>query len=566
MNKKHFLFFIVILFASANLFAQGGGTVSGNFQMNMQTYSQDTIIGAEETPEKMLMNSYANINYTNGKFKAGVRYEGYFNPLQGYDSKTDGFGIPYRYLSYNTDGFDITIGNFYEQFGSGFIFRTYEDKNIGYDNAMEGVRVKANIYKGVYLKGLIGRQRYAFSKNENGYSFVNNKGLVRGIDGEIAVNEIFEKLQSAKTRLTFGGGFISKYQKEQTQYVTVNDTTTLKLKLPENVAATSGRLMLSHRGFSLSGEYAYKFNDPSADNNYIYKNGEALLVNAAYSQKGLGIFVSAKRIDNMSFRSDRTANLKDLNINYLPDVSKNHTYALSAMYPYATQSNGEVGFQTEITYKIKKKSLLGGKYGTNLSLNFSQANSLDKKAIAEGIEIGQKGTLGYTSDYFSIGDEIYYQDFSFQIDKKVNKKFKFSAVYQNQIFNFDVVRGKPGYENVYTNIGVFDITYKIKRKHSIRLELQGLMTEQDMGDWAMALVEYTISPHWFFSVSDQYNYGNDHEELRIHYYSSAFGYKKNATRLQFGYGKQREGVVCVGGICRTVPASNGFSFSLNSSF
>jgi len=78
MNKKHILFLIIILFASAKLFAQGG-SVSGNFQMNMQTYSKDTIIGAEKTPEKMLLNSYANINYINGNFKAGVRYEGYFN-------------------------------------------------------------------------------------------------------------------------------------------------------------------------------------------------------------------------------------------------------------------------------------------------------------------------------------------------------------------------------------------------------------------------------------------------------------------------------------------------------
>jgi len=565
MNKKNILFLIIILLASAKIFAQGG-SISGNFQMNMQTYSEDTIIGAEKTPEKMLMNSYANINYINGNFKAGVRYEGYFNPMQGYDAKTDGFGIPYRYLSYNTDGFDITVGNFYEQFGSGLIFRTYEDKNIGYDNAMEGLRVKANIYKGVYLKGIIGRQRYAFSKNEDGYSFVNNKGLIRGTDAEISVNEMFTKLESAKTKLTIGGGFISKYQKEQTQYVTINDTTTLKLKIPENVAATSGRIMLSHGRFSLTGEYAYKFNDPSADNNYIYKNGEGLIVNATYSQKGFGVYLSAKRIDNMSFRSDRTANLKDLNINYLPDISKNHTYALSAMYPYATQPNGEIGFQSEITYKIKKKSLLGGKYGTNLSLNFSQANSLNKKAIAEGIEIGQKGTLGYTSNYFEIGDEIYYRDLSLQIDKKINKKWKFSAVYQNQIFNFAVVRGEPDFEDVYTNIGVLDVTYKIKRKHSIRIELQELITKQDMGDWAMALVEYTISPNWFFALSDQYNYGNESQNMRIHYYNTAFGYKKNATRLQLGYGKQRAGVVCVGGVCRSVPAANGFSFSINSSF
>ena len=32
------------------------------------------------------------------------------------------------------------------------------------------------------------------------------------------------------------------------------------------------------------------------------------------------------------------------------------------------------------------------------------------------------------------------------------------------------------------------------------------------------------------------------------------------------YGKQREGIICVGGVCRQVPAANGFSVTITSSF
>jgi hypothetical protein len=32
------------------------------------------------------------------------------------------------------------------------------------------------------------------------------------------------------------------------------------------------------------------------------------------------------------------------------------------------------------------------------------------------------------------------------------------------------------------------------------------------------------------------------------------------------YGKQRAGIFCVGGVCRNVPASNGFAISITSSF
>jgi len=49
----------------------------------------------------------------------------------------------------------VTVGNYYEQFGSGMIFRSYEERGLGYDNAMDGVRIKYVPYKGVYLKGVL---------------------------------------------------------------------------------------------------------------------------------------------------------------------------------------------------------------------------------------------------------------------------------------------------------------------------------------------------------------------------------------------------------------------------
>lgn len=559
------LFFLILPFLFiGEIVAQNGGTVRGNFQTTMQTYKEDTLIGASNAPEFVLLNSYANIIYTNSNFTAGMRYEGYFNTLQGYDAKNDGFGFPYRFVQYNADNFDVTVGNFYEQFGSGLVFRTYEDKNIGYDNAMDGLRVKFSPKSGIYFTGIVGRQRYAFSKNDLGYSQVQNRGLVRAFDVEFSPNDAFDSLSSAKTRVTFGYSFVSKYQKEQNQFVTVYDTT-FSLLMPENVTAMSGRMNLSRGLFALSGEFAYKFNDPSAENNYIYKPGTATFFNISYAKSGLGILVSAKRIDNFGFRSDRTATLSDLNINYIPDISRNHVYAFSAFYPYANQNVGEMGVSSEITFKLKKDSFLGGKYGTDVRLNYSRMHNIDKHEIADGIEINQKGTDGYISDFFAVGDEVYYQDANIQINKKISKGFKFAFIYQNLIFNYGVLRGEPEMETVYANVGILDMTFKLKRKHYLRIEAEALFTKQDMGDWAMLSAEYTISPHWFFSATDQYNYNNPNNQ-EAHYYNGAFGYKINATRLQFSYGRQRAGVVCIGGVCRAVPATNGFMFSLTSSF
>ena len=87
-------------------------------------------------------------------------------------------------------------------------------------------------------------------------------------------------------------------------------------------------------------------------------------------------------------------------------------------------------------------------------------------------------------------------------------------------------------------------------------------TDRRAGDWIMGLVEWNIGRHWFVSASDQYAY----HDGTGNYYNLSVGCTRGATRLQVGYGKQREGLLCIGGVCRTVPASNGLTFSLTTSF
>jgi hypothetical protein len=535
---ENLLAICLIILTGTGMYAQNNeGQIHGNFQVDAQIYRTDSAIGAEIPPEKMGLNSYANFTFTKGDFSAGLRYEGYMSGLMGYDEGYDGVGIPYRYITYQNDDLTVTVGNFYEQFGSGLIFRSYEDKSLGYDNAIDGVKIKFNPYKGVYLKGFTGKQRSYFDVGT---------GIVRGLDGEFFINDIFSALSENKTQLILGGSFVSKYQKDEDPIY----------NLPENVGSFAGRASLVHGGFNLSGEYAYKYPDPAADNGYITKFGDALLINATYSQKGLGIYLSMKRVDNMNFRSDRNASLNNLQINFIPAITTNHTYSLATMYPYATQPNGEIGFHGEITKNFAGGSALGGKYGTNVALNFSRVNSLKTSPTIDG--------TGYESDYFAIGDEIYFQDINIKIHKKINSKWKTDISYLNIIYNKDVVQGLVGYGIIYSNVAIADVTYKLKPKHSLRLEMQALFTEQDHGDWAMGLMEYTIAPKWFINVSDQYNYGNSEDKL--HYFNVAAGYKKGANRFQLGYGRQREGIVCIGGVCRNVPASSGFNISITSSF
>ena len=530
------------------------GEIHGNFESNLQSYNDDPTIGAEAADEIILHNAFLNILYTKGNFTGGLRYESYLNALMDYDPKYKGNGIPYRFATYTSDGLEVTVGNYYEQFGSGLIFRTYEDKGLGVDNAMDGIRLKYSPISGLYLKSFIGQSRTYFEYSE---------GILRGVDAEVNVNEVLNL--EGETSYILGGSFVSRFQKDNNP----------KFNLPENVASMATRLNIMHRGFSYYGEYAYKINDPigsfSFDENN-YATGKAIVNNLTYSQKGLGITFESHFVDHMEFRSER-AKEKEFIINYIPTLSKQHTYTLMAMYPCATQAEGEFGFNTNIFYKIPRKTFLGGKYGTNLNLNFARTNSIE-------------GGISYLNDSSShtsrplksifIKDEtLYFTDFNLEIGRKINKKIKINLVIAKQQYNKDVLEGKTigEYGTVSSTIAVADISYKIKKGHTIRVELQELLSKDDVtaekhadGDWHMILAEYTISPNWFFAIQDMYNYGNYDEEKQLHYVNTSVGFLKGANRFAIGYGKKRAGIFCVGGVCKEVPSSNGFSLNISSSF
>ena len=558
MKLRLVILLTLLIFFIVNINGQdlkSPGVISGNIQTIGQYYQEDSIINAALPEHLYGFNGFANINYQKGDFRAGIRYESYLNTLEGYPTSFSGTGIGYRYLSWKSDNVGITIGNFYDQFGSGMIFRAYEERQLGIDNSLDGIRLIYQPVNGLYLKGMVGKQRHVFMDG-----LVNGNGIIRAFDSELNLNELLDSSNSWKFKATIGGSFVSKFN---------TDNNTSFFDLPKNVGASSIRLNLRYNKIRFSGEYVHKINDPYPDNqdsrfNYIYKNGEGVLLNLGYSTKGFAVDFSAKHMDNMLWRSTNVnVGPTDLLIGYLPALTKQHTYNLAAtLYPYATNFYGEIAYQLDVLYKIPKKSFFGGKYGTSIALNFATAHVPERNFI----EDMESTRTSYTSSVFSRSDSILFQDFNVEIKRKINKKLNISLNYFNFIFNDDAVKVANYYKMIYAQIAVMDLTYKINRHHSLRFETQAMWTNEDKGDWLFGQIEYTFSPHWYIAILDQYNSGNEDLKKRVHYGLISAGYINGSHRFSFQYGKQRAGVFCVGGVCRAVPASNGLTFSFTSSF
>jgi hypothetical protein len=563
--KRVFLSLLTLIISTIAVRSQeipGNPTVHGNFQIDAQTYHPDEALGITDSVlqgKTMRLNGYGDIRFSMWRFNAGIRYEAYLPPLAGYDPQFQGQGIPYWFVDYGDDKLQVTAGHFYEQFGMGMILRSYQQWDLGYDNSINGFRLKYSPVTGLTFKALIGTQRYYWERFEN-----DNRGIVRGFDGELTLNEAFNALKETKTRVILGGSFVSKYEKMRTKTL-VADTNKYEYQLPENVASPAGRISIFRGGFNFYTEYVHKFNNPSAFNNYIYKDGQALLSSLSYSQKGLGVYVAAKRIDNMSYKSKMTELNNVLDINYNPPLTKQFVYSLENVYPYATQLNGEAAIQGQVIYTIAKGKKLGGKYGTKLELNYSRVHGLDKQQVSDDIPVDSTGTLGYKAPWFKFGD-LYFQSIALTLEKKMGKKIKLNLEYVYIDYNIDVIEGHPGAEMVHAHEFNIDFTYKLTTTRSLRIEYEQLITKQDRGDWGMLMLEYNVAPKWFFSIMDQYNYGNPDKDMRLHYYTAAMAFVQGPHRFSLAYGRQREGLICVGGVCRQVPASNGFTISVSTSF
>lgn len=542
-----------------------GGEVHGSLQADAIYYLTDPETGITDSTlagKLIRMNAFTEVNYSLGNFTAGMRFEAYLPPLTGYDAQYNGAGVPYWYVAYKNNYIDITAGNFYEQFGYGMILRTYQEWTLGFDNSLRGLRIKVMPSKGITLKGVYGVQRYYWEPYKD-----FNRGIVKGFDADFYLNDIFKNLAESRVKLTLGGAFVSNYQQGTTKDIPSGGKI-LALKLPENISNYGGRFNLNIGGFNWFTEYAHKINDPNALNNYVYKGGDGLFTNLSFSKPGLGISLMSKWIDNMSYKSDRSVVNNMVSINYLPAITKEHAYALASMYPYSTQPGGEVGVSGTVTMHFPKNSTLGGKTGMSVAGNFSQVNGIKRSPVNDTTYVGQTGTLGYASNFYGAGDMVFFQDANLEVTKKFGKKWKGIFTYLYQTYDKDVIESHaPGdFGTIYAQTGIADITWNITKKHALRWEIQGLWTKQDKGNWVASLLEFSISPSWFISVMDQYNYGNSDASQRLNYYTLGAGYTYHSTRILFSYGRQREGIICVGGVCRYVPATNGLTLTISSSF
>ena len=567
MKRQLIVLFLFVF--TVNVSAQLLDNLSFGLESNAIWYNDDKKTGSfydnvNDNDEHFRSNNYLKLDYSFLKnFKATVQFESY-EPfaLLNYSPNFNETNIATYSLNYKTDKLDVTAGYVYEQFGSGLVLRSWEDRQLGINNALRGGKATYTPTDFLSFTALYGKHRVGFKTSE---------GEIFGFNSDIDLTSL---LKFENSTLGIGLSYVGRKEDLSIEEPAFDYLTN----------AFSNRLDYSYKNFYSSAEYVYKSEDAVVqvlNGNNVFpddfvKPGSALLFNTGYSKKGLGIDLTLRRMENMGFYSDRekTGNIYNENIvNYTPALTKQHDYVLTNIFVYQSQplvsfnyeSNvfkvGEIGGQIDIFYKIEKDTPLGGKYGTKIAFNASYWAGLKADITQAGFEIDPD----YETEFLGFGSK-YFSDFNLEVRKKWSSKWSSIFYYVNQYYNTEQIEAKYNAETIKNNIGVIESTYKFGNNRSLRLEAQKLWSNSEGQDWLAGTLEFNLSSKYSIYVNDSYNSGTDHDTSKIHYYNFGGSFTKGATRLGINYGRQRGGLLCVGGVCRIVSPSTGLSVNLSMSF
>ena len=535
------------------------GYVSASVESNNHFYVED--LANSFLPSDLLQmkedgffatNNYLKVDYYKGRISAGTQLEGYFPTTVGYPFPENKLSLSNLYVSWKDSNYSVTAGTFYDQLGSGLLFRSWEDRMLGLNNALLGARATYTWDDKISVKAFWGIPRLGkWSEYGQMMGVAEGKffglGLAEGVNvGAVDLSlSLSELLDFDEVSLSLEGSVMNKHESHD-----VMSPALVLAGFAENNIGWSARANLEADGFYAKAEYV----DAGVQCvDFSKMRGNAQLVELGYNARGLGVAFTGRRLERMT-QQINTANLSmspSANVmSYCPAMTTQYTYMLTTLNPYNPiigtdrPHAGEIGGQLDAFYNFRRGTKIGGKRGMKVHANFSTYYSLN----AEG------GTNGA---------ELLFRDFSVDVERQWTKKFKTTLMYSMQDYNKD----EKNYEKYPVYVGlshivVADLLYKWTPKFATRLELQYLSSKDYQKDWMAALLEVTFAPHWSVFASDMYNHGDS----KLHYYNAGVGFTYSKIRLAAGYGRYRAGFICSGGVCREIPAYTGANLSLTASF
>ena len=192
-------------------------TVSGQFSNHLNVGFESSLIWYNDDPktgdfyddvsrsgeEHLRSNNYLKLDYNFYEFlSASIQVESYSpSALLNFSPNYDNTNIGTYSIRYKQGKIDATAGYYYTQFGSGLILRSWEDRELGLNNALRGGIITYKPMEDLSVTALYGKHRVGF-KTSNGNIF--------GVD--LTFN-LSNRLGWETTQMNFGPSFVGRQEK-----------------------------------------------------------------------------------------------------------------------------------------------------------------------------------------------------------------------------------------------------------------------------------------------------------------------------------------------------------------
>jgi len=551
---KKFLLVFFTIFCSSFSHAQLNLKVDAAVSNLLRYGSGYEYTGNIKSPKEYFENlTDARLNVNGVIF--GLRYE-ISDPIEyGLNFK----GIRKRYIEYNhKSGISLRAGDFWEIISRGLSLNVFEDRPLGYDTGIDGVRVTYNRTFGK-------KNPFKLKAQLMGGDIKYSDYLTPERIENYKLRSAFAEVSPLKS-LTFGLNYVHSIGELPEENVSTN----VKTDLPEV------NLNFNLSDFQLYAAYSHKTSLITPNEIFpepVTAKGDGFYSSLSYSFDKFGLTLDYKNYRYDVTLPDNRSNTRPtrmLPYQNPPTAQKEHTSTLITRNPHVIDFNDEVGGQVDVVYSPNDK--MSFNFNGSVASRHYQYQDIDSTSVISYKRVERDDSyIPSLDDPFSPFWEIYLEGEYYASDK-VYTRLAFArqnSTQFNQIF-------PENSEKIFTTTIPVEVKYSFSKAYTITFigEQQWVhnsfrASRESDQNFTNQFLSFTLSRSPDLNLTANFESTNDDEEPtgKKFWWLGEVSYKINQSNtVTVSYGSERGGLRCANGICRFVKPFEGFRVTVASQY
>lgn len=554
MRKIYLIILTIFLINPAVLFSQKIPNIKVSAS-NLFRYGKGNEITTSLEDTKEYFEELGDIRLYVNDLLFAVRYE-YDDPIEFGTSLK---GITRRYVEYRKDDFTVRAGNFYELFERGLTLNAFENRGLGFNTQMDGVKLnfKKSIDKvklnATVLGGGLQYNDYLRPDRVENYS-------IRAANFDVTPYSI----------VTLGGSYLFTTGQIPTSGAITNITAEI----------FEGNLGFNYKSINMFASYANKKTITQPNSVYpqsIGPRGDGAYGTISFTRPGFGVTFDYKNYRfNLVVPNEvsSTSPTKALPFQQPPTCIREYSSTLLTRNTHIVDFNDELGFQTEAFYSPKENLT----FNLNLSLSSRHYDYVDIDTTVRTLYRRVSRSVDFLpspEDKFSPYWEIYAEA---EYYYKKNLKLKIAFGRQSSVLYSNTDPTASDKERA-TTIPV-EITYDFKKVYSLKLIAEQQWSYKSLrasgqNNFYNEYISLSVSRSPDIILNGNLELSNDKEDPSrynpngkiVAWASGEVTYKiSSANSVTLSYGSERGGLKCSSGICRYVNPFKGFRLTVINNF